>query len=69
MNGADPMSPGATWARPRKGRKARHVDRLADAIDCEERARAKMRRALRAWEKAMATVDRLNKSLTKQVQS
>lgn len=61
MNGANPLSPGDTWARPRTAKQRKRLeDRLADAIDTEERARAKMRRATRAWDKAQTAVDRLN---------
>ena len=69
MNGADPMAPGATWAAPRNKRRTSLETRLADAIDREERARAKMRRTFKAWERAQLSVDRLNKKLTTQVQS
>jgi uncharacterized membrane protein YidH (DUF202 family) len=61
---------GRPWAKPRtKGRK-RLEDRMAAAIDIEERARAKMRRTFRAWERAAASVARLSKAIDKfQVQS
>jgi hypothetical protein len=64
------MTPGDTWQKGRgPKRRARLEDKLADAIDAEERARAKMRRTFHAWEKAAALVERLNKSITKEVQS
>lgn len=49
-----------------KKRQQRTVDRFATAVDKEEKARAKFKRALRAYEKAMATTERLNKALTKE---
>lgn len=63
--GGNPFEPGDTWARPRNKRAARAVDRLADAIDKQERAAAKLRRAFRAWDKASETVNRLNKCITR----
>lgn len=61
--------PAPSWAAPRGKRRVRLEDALAAAIDCEERARRKMRRAFRAWEKAAAALERCNARLTKAVQS
>lgn len=62
--GADPMAPRETWTKPRAAKRRRLYDALATAIDREERARAKMRRAFKAWERAQDAVARLNKRLT-----
>lgn len=61
-----PADPPASIRTHGKNRRARVVDRLADAIDREERTRAKMRRAFKAWEKAAAAVSRLNRELEKE---
>lgn len=67
MPGASPFEPGDTWQKPRGAkRRARLADMLADAIDREERASAKMRRAFQAWDRARLAVARLNARIVRE---